>query len=147
MAFQEAPERRNFYRRFMSTTRYDHGWLTGPVYGMTVQIPGLAGWGGLIHFSGQTIKELTQERPLLFIQALETINPAGSVIGMSAIREILETGNLEQAGLYSLATLASVGLMAGAGFLSRQAELGLEDGRKAERKEMINRQRTHPFKI
>lgn len=135
MALQEAPERRNLYRRFMSTARYDHGWLTGPVWGVTVQVPGIGGLVGLLHFSGQAIGELTQERPLLLAQALESISPVRSLEGMFAIREILLTGNLEQVGTHLLAAMGSAALIVGAGFLNSQAQLGFEDSRRAEVKE------------
>lgn len=105
MALQEAPERRNLYRRFMSFGRYDQGWITGPVFGLTVLAPSLAGLAGVIHFSEQ------------------------------AVREILSTGDLPQAGLNTLFVLGSVALMAGAGYLGNQAELGREDTRRAEAQE------------
>lgn len=99
------PEGRNLYRRFMSLTRHDRGWVTGPAFFLTVVAPEVAGLTGVVGFSAK------------------------------AISEIVTTGNLEQAGINALAALGSAALFAGGAYLAIQAELGLEDGRRAEEQE------------
>lgn len=143
----ETPERRNPYRRFMSLVGVDKGWLTGPVYGLTVQIPSFAGLIGTFVFSGQAIEELTQGRPLLLAQALETVIPGRMLEGIAATRELLATGNLEQAGIHALLALGSAALVVGAGFLANQAQLGIEDSQRAEFGERRRNHRSYSPRI